>query len=422
MPFISGEELDQLREQAAQAGRLQQELDIARAAGGLVTQIEGAITTFSQTGALEQAAVNAARIHIETSERDRVVTERTDALVAEERDEFAAAYRREKGPEITRELDTMFSSDGTYAHARSEAEAKAQDTIRAELLEAEKARVAEELNAPEAKKAAIDRIRPEVVNSHEMRDFRERTRSDLENGWRAEVATDVEASIINEETASEAAFKQRYEGQYRETPKVDKLRRATVADLQRKWSNETEETVNSAVQDEELTRLLEEKTEQAKEKLARENKANELLAAFEGGGIEVSSIESGSNIIIDLGEISDTHPNGYSHGRGSKPFLQLARRLTMHALGANRFRVRADSLQDSKSPWERSLAIHDGTIIVIGNLQSENGEQSLEPRICAGAHLHYDDDTTTPATFIGMAVPVANVTINGIPARKLQEA
>ena len=423
MPWVNGEELAALEAAKEQLDETQRQLRIAQAAGPIATEVAAAIDQFSSSGEPDEAALGAAQMFVLESKKTDIINGIKEGLLKTRQDELVTQMRKKEEPKLKPALDAELRDSGAYDRVAQEAEDEVRKTLRDQLLAEEKSRVTDELNSPASKQEIVAGLRTEIQNSDQMRTFRGEVSASLEKTWKGEVRADVQAAIETEERAREPEFKAAYETEYRGTDSARRHRADVKYRLEQDWRTATVEKVHEATGDEELGRLLDEKKQQAVEKLRRENRARELLTAFEGGGIDVSAIDRDSSVVIYLGEMRQELPErNHNYGdKRDKPVLYSERTLTLHALGDNRFRVRGDSLKDSKSVWERAMSISDGTVISIGNLLSENGQHSLEPRLSADAHFHYDDDTTTPATFTEMAVPVANVMIDGIAAREVRE-
>jgi|GEM_PF-2709196 len=413
--FVNREEYEALTNQVE---RLRTELRIAQNAGAIATDVEQVLTDFNESGQSEEAAKAAAIAEVSANHRDKIVRDQKAALLAERGEEFAAAYRSEEGPKIRTSLDAQFKTDGTYDGVREQVKGKVHDEVRAQVIGEERARLEAELDTPEARKAYADQIRDGIVKSSDVQAHREKVRKTLEQEWRKDVEDAVLADMRAKEAGREDDFKARYEETYRGSASFRDQRQTIRNRHEREWRDKTTADVAATLQDEELNALLAEKARLAKEQLDRQNKATELLRTFETSGIDMTAIEKGSKLTVQLGTVSKARNDGYSNRLDS---LDCSRTLEFISLGNGKFKVRSDSISASKSPWERDLSLHEGQVLSLGNELSENNARTLEPYLAADTYLHYDNDTTTPAVFERMPVPVANVIIDTISARTFEK-
>ena len=117
-----------------------------------------------------------------------------------------------------------------------------------------------------------------------------------------------------------------------------------------------------------------------------------------------------------------------------KTILQLARKLTLTSMGAGLYRVDDDTLQRSKEFYSQDAVLAEGDTITIGMLVSEatpeskNSDKAVKatkkPKLLqllkAGARLQYDTDTSTE-DFRDTRLPIADVVVNGISVREINE-
>lgn len=410
---------ERIRELTNQVERLQAELIIARSAGAIATDVERVLTYFNESGQPEEAAKAAAVAEVSASHKARLVETRKDALLAEKGEEFADTYRREEGPRIRATLDQQFRTDGTYETVSEQVQGKVNEEIRAEVISAEEARVRAELDTPETREAYTAQIRDGVARSADMQAFRQTVRAANEQVWKKEVEDSVSTGIQADEADREPDFKTAYEGVYRDSSAFKNRRDSVRAQLEREWRDATAATIAEKLGDEELRRLLDKKAQLAKEQLERETKAAELLRTFETSGINMTVMEKGSKLTVQLGTITKARNDGYGGNRLDT--LDCMRTLEFIVLGDGKFKVRSDSISTSKSPWERDIALKEGHVLGLGNELSENSNRVLEPYLAADTYLHYDDDTTTPSVFDRMPIPVANVIIDGVSARTFEK-
>ena len=414
------QEIDTLRQQLEQATG---QLALAQAAEGLAQTIRSQLQEYVDSGQTLTAARNMAEAAVLATEQQRAVEDLKTQLIEEHGADIAATYRREHGPAIKRELHARLQQDGTYDKVAATAHESVEAEIRQELLDEEKARIEAELSDPAAKAAFMETSRARLRGSQELAAYRDKVRKGLETGWTAEAQQQAQQEIDAEEAAREDEFKRQVRERYFESSQGRSYRQNLTERLKRTWHDKTVEDVQAELSDALLAELLAERAAQEAEKLRRENKSNELLRDFERAGVKLDSIEEGSIVTLYMGTLEEggnTYNPNHNDYRKSV-ILQCDRRLTLVARGDGKLKVRADSLSTSKSSWERSLAIEEGSIVVLGNVVRENHSSKLEPCIAADVNLYYDTDPATPETFSEMPVPVVNIEIDNIAARKIDE-
>ncbi len=103
-------------------------------------------------------------------------------------------------------------------------------------------------------------------------------------------------------------------------------------------------------------------------------------------------------------------------------------------MGAGLYRVDDDTLQRSKEFYSQDAVLAEGDTITIGMLVSEatpeskNSDKAVKatkkPKLLqllkAGARLQYDTDTSTE-DFRDTRLPIADVVVNGISVREINE-
>jgi hypothetical protein len=430
MPFVNHDDYQTLLAAQQEAARLAQEnarlqhnlelnAPVGRIALGIQREIQSAD---SQAFALEQAETMAYATVCD-EEKQALTRELADELRQTRREEFTERMRLEHGPALRTTLDAQFTRDGTYAQVESDARKEVEGAIRGVLITQKRAEVEAELDTPESRAAIEQEIREELEGSTEMDEYRSDVRSARQDTWRAEVRASVTATIDAGEEAGEADFKERYEVEVRKSDATRRRRQSVRSNLEQTWREATDEKVAKALGDEELQALLTEKAEQAKEKLRRENHARELIADFEGLGIDVTQAEENTKIVVYLGSrgpVKVTEKDRYGDkSTVEKQGVICKRKLTFTSLGAGRFLTEGDSLLNSESVYERNDCLQPGTIVVLGRKVRENGTEKLDYRLAADVPFFYDDDTTTP-NIVDTMLGIADVEINGISARDIK--
>lgn len=418
-------ELDSLRRANV---HLQQQVADARFVGRVAMRVEAELSSPDVERAVGEEAEAVACIAVFEQERADMVQDLSARLQREKYDHYAAQFRSTEGVNIKPELDELFKTDGTYEAMRKKAEADVRTELQDEVLTEAKATCETELRTPEAIAELKAALREELKDSSELRHHRSQTRDILEAEWRAEALEMARQAITDEEKAREEEFKEQYAEDYKDGRYGQNHRQTVRNELEEKWRQSTIEEVAAAIKDEELQALLGARAEAEKAKLAKESKHQEILQNFEAGGIDVSDLEENSKVTIYLGEMNRVkqtekfvNQRGYDDSREvTVPVVDCQRKLVLTALAEGRFLVSSDSLLDASSPYARQHAIERGTVIVIGRKIKENKGETLDKIISADMPLYYDDDTSTPE-FESTLLPVANVKIDGVSARKFDE-
>jgi hypothetical protein len=349
--------------------------------------------------------------------------EMATALVRRHGDDLYARLKEEQGPAIRAGLHEKFTQDGTYVREEERVRKEFGQGVRHELLAEQAAKVRADLDTPEGREAYKASILPEVMESPEMAEVRSTIRHELEHDWRTEATAEAKKTITAEEEAREEDFKAEYAQTYMNTYDGRNLRERIRSRLEEKWRDKSIEEIAALLEDEELQRLLGERAERARIKLEKQNKAEALLEHFEGAGLDMTTISEGSRLIVYLGsygkkDVRQEKPYG---GYEVKSVLSVTcmRKLEFVARGEGKFKVLTDSLQDSDNPWTKAATLPQGTILTIGDFVSENGVLSMTHTLTADAPFCYDTDSTDPE-FTTTPVNVANIKIDGVSARKVE--
>lgn len=418
---------EELRIQTENCGRLHEDLDNARAVGRIAASVSAELEKAEEIGEMREIAESEAFIAVTAMEKERLTSELSRKLQEDEYDRFASNYRIEEGPKILASLQDLFSSDGTYERIHEEARADVRAELQAEVLEGLKTKAKKGLEEPDQKQAAIAEIRTKLADSDELSAFRTNTKLELEETWRNEVWEEVKTEVVAEEKSRETDFKKAEAENVRGSDGTAKFRATTRKDLEATWSKATIEEITAAIKDEELHSLLDEKAEQEKQKLRDEIESKKLLKDFESFGVDVSDLPENTKLEIYLGEyktfqFEEKYQDNYGYDKKrtvNKKGIACKRTLTLLSRDKGIFVVHADSLHDSASIYERATALRRGTTITIGRKLEEDHHEILEPRVAADVPFYYDDDLSTPE-FSDSLLPVANIKINGLSARKVE--
>lgn len=380
-----------------------------------------------ELGIIGQEAEAMATVAVVEAEKPRIVSETSARLIEEKYDEFAADYRVKEGPGVVAGLRKLFESDGTNDRLREKAERDTRAALQTELLTELEEKAKEELSTPENEARLREEARQELLASPEAAEMRAKIRRAKEIKWQEEAHQEVIAEIEEEEDKRGSEFKETYKKRLRESWDMKERRTRVREQKESEWSKKTLDEVTKEIGDEELKALLSTKAEKAKEKLQKELRAQELLQDFEGLGIDMASIDPNTRVVIYLGEVTkkskkESYYDDFSRLRERTVVtsqVNCRRKLSLLSLGEGRYIVDEDTLQDSKSVYERENTIPHGRVISIGRKLEENGKERLEMRLAADAPLYFDDDTTNPE-FINAILPVANVTVAGVSARDIE--
>jgi len=420
---------------SAEISRLSQELAEAREANSILTSRLESVDRVAELASRELAALEVSPVIGEevevvaaglvvASERERMVREMAEVAKAERYDEFAARVRAEEGPDIKANMVKTFEADGTFNRIDAEARNEVLAEIQAEVLAERMRQVREELATDEKRKAFKESVAQEVEESEELQRFREQVRAELEQGWREEAIDAAQDTIRAEEAGREQGFIASFTASYLESDQANRRRKKIRDDNESEWQGLALEEIAARMEDEELAQLLGKKAEQAKEKLRKETQAAELLAKFEGKGLDVSSLPEDTELVIYLGDtgertVVEKRQDRYGYEEKvdvHRTYLSYDRILTLSSRGDGRFVVDGDTLLDAELPYIRDNAINRGTIITIGRKILDNGDPKLDQVVAADVPLYYDTDVTDE-DITDAQLSVANVKVDGISAR-----
>jgi hypothetical protein len=402
---------------------LEHEMRITRAANALIPLVEAQLGQITGTPDFDADVQERAVGIVAVERREELEAETARELVRTRGDEVYAQLQQTEGPAIRTRLHEQFTGDGTYERAERRVRGEFESGVRQELLAEQAAKVRAELDTPEGKEAYKQSILPEVMESPEMSEVRRTIRQELERGWRTEATEAAKTAIRAEEEAREEDYRIEYMRVYMDTHDGRNLRERTRRRLEEKWRDKSIEEIAALLEDEELQRLLGERAERARQELEKKNRAERLLADFEGAGLDMTTISAGSRLIVYLGSYGkkDQREERAYGGYETKQKLTVTcmRKLEFVARGEGKFKVLTDSLHDSDNPWTKAATLPQGTILTIGDFVSENGVLSMTHTLTADAPFCYDTDSTDPE-FTTTPVNVANIKVDGVSARKVE--
>ncbi len=400
---------------------------LIESARGIEADVIAELKDLREVGILEEEARILARIAIEGAERERLSKELSEKIKHDEYDRHAADVRINEGAKIVTQLHELFGADGTFDEIRERAEHDVRVEIQAEVMESERISATASIDTKENREKFKAEIAEEVQSSEELSDFREKKRRELEEGWRGEATESAKAEISEEEAERKDKFIAEYRETFKTSAEGDKARDSARKKYEKKWKDASVEQIATELEDQELLSILHTRAQQEKAILEREIISKKLTEVFEGPGLDSSKLEASQELIIYLGTTEVTTVKQEREDRwGNKEkydveklALNCKRKLTLTARGEGKFVVDGDSLLDATSPYDRSFALHRGTVIVPGRKLSENGDGYLDPHLAADVPMYYDDDISTPETITDCLLPVANISVNGIHARQI---
>ena len=345
------------------------------------------------------------------------------------RDSFAKKVatdiRLQDGPKILADLSNLFENDGTFTRIRAEAvTAFRRETADALGQEAMDAAIAE-LNDPERKAAILAELAAELatdptVEQH-REEYRRKLRKELEEEARQNALTAAEAEVESQRAVIVAGAQAEWKKSRQGKQAIEQKRKKAEDAIKAMGI----ESLQVELNDEALAEAMRQKTTLETEKLVRTNTANRLAHEFTTNGIDTSAIPSGTVLEIVLGKVKKEQvktKDSYGYNVTEEAdVLERMRRITVVSKGEGLYRVAKDDLADSTNPYSRNAALHEGTVITLGMLVRHTDESGtrleLDKHIREGATLQYDTNPTDPA-FTDTHLPVANVVINDVAARK----
>lgn len=418
MAWIDANERDRLEAAAARVPELEWQVAQNRLVGQLAIRVEQALATQQENGQIPDLAEEMAIATVASEMQSQLVEEQRDNLLREKRAEFTDSYRRQQGPIIRKQLEVEMSADGTFDRLREEVAAEQAASLRSDLEQTKREEYERAVQEPEAAAATLARIKEEYMGSSSAEELRLQVRADHEARCLDEAKAEGKIQIDAEEKERAEGFKDTYRQKFLKSEKAAQHRKAVRSRLEDEWRGKTAEDALAAIGDEESMKLVSEKARLAREKVGRQNRATELLADFESRGVDIAKLEAGDSLVLYLGEtITESTRRNYDYV--TQTGIVYSRKLALVSRGEGKYTVRSDSLNDFDDPWIRSSALQGGLVITVGNRIVENGEERLEPYVAMDMTLYYDDDTTTPEVFHCMPVPVVNLEVNGVSARKI---
>jgi hypothetical protein len=468
---------------SAQVEALEQQLADARLVGTVASGAQLEIERLQDEGVVGSEALEQATANVVDRERSRLVRSERERLEEEVSDGIIEQLRTEQLPTIRERLMEGFREDGTMARLTREARQQVEEELRPGVLqelvtaaeeefadpvkreevrdalrqdleasdeiarlredrrfdieaeERDKVRrhledeVVADVDTDESRAAIAAGVREELLDSDELRAFREGLLRQRRSDLREPVADELRADIARQVAGEEPSIRARIRRELEESDDIAEYRRTTTVRLEREVSAMTDEEVREAVNDQELERLLRDRADAMKEELRREKVARELNEAFtRGDGIDVMAIEKGTAVEIYLGETEDIgpytfvepNPNGTDDQKVEKQTTFYARKLTLACVGNGKFVVNGDSFFSANvGRHERNAGILSGTIIAIGRQEKNGQESSLAPALFADVPLWYDVDTTDDKIKSAL-YPVLDVVISGVSARGVE--
>lgn len=434
MPFISKEELNdkdrELERLRRNLASTQGELATALAAGHIVERVTERLKQEEANGTLENHARDVVTFQLEQESRDDLTKNLAARLRDTMRETIDNRVRTKEGPTIRSTLDDMYQADGTYALIEQTVRASIRDDIAGDLRAQAATDEAMRLEETSDERAAfIEIVKTELARDGSIDAVRADVRAEFETDWEKQARDEIVASIKEEVLATEDDFKSQWKKKYKETYEFSRMRDNTLREARGEIESKSLEELADTVRSDAIQQILNERIEieNKKNKTERCKVEREALEkSLTGAGLSMESFEEGVEMCIFLGTEKEDRIDRATYPKGLKKpdhyhsydiqLIQVQRSIQAIATSEpGHFRVRSDSLQDSKSPYDQDAAITPGTIITMGRTTVKNGSPVYEHKINIGANLVIDDnmeDEHTVDTFL----PIAAVMVNDVMA------
>lgn len=437
MPFISREELDELRRSAEILPDVNQRANQLEAdKSELSTALEGLRRSVRVNDAVEEALSQyddqVILGDIEPAVIQQLVDEGlstmranlADGLKQQKRDEIFTELQITKGPAVRAELDELFEIDGTYKRIETETEEELLRTVAGDLVAEKKKEIEDSINDPATKEAFLQEHADEILAEAKVQEHGEAYLAEREYEWRIEAIEELHAKAEHDVLAQKAEIIARIQAQYVETrdgkQKLERIRNQAETEISKIAIDELLTRSNDA----EHQRILAESAKLEAEKLDKKNKAEKLALDFTNGGVDTESMSESTVVKLRLGTIKVDEERDYYGKTTRTSRLLLNRMISVTAMGDGFFRVDNDTLYSSSNVYAARQGLEEGSMIKLGMLvrhtKGESATDELIPTLKAGAKLQYDTDTSTP-DFTDTGLPLVDLEINGVSARKYDE-
>lgn len=428
MAFVKQETIDNWKESLAEKDseiiRLQGQIATAMTIigedgkDGVATRALRRVEELKQSGALDARALDGVVTELEFEETAKYIDSLREGLIAKHREDVARKIRINDGPRIRKELDEVFSTDGTYATIDAEIESSIRHDL-GELLIAERRENYEaELTSPEAKEALIASLIEEMKLDGTFDMLRVEVKAALQEKWEDEARQALKDEITKEESAEEESFKQARMQELRGSAKYKNTKATIRKTLRTKWTEEANDCLAEDAKSEELANLVAERIvlEQSRIKELKDTiDASKLKDVFYGArGYDMDTVAEGTRVTIYLGEVAQGRlrvKGSKSNFMGRGDVNRIDREITMIATAdKGHFCVVSDSLSESLSVYEQKAAIEPDTVITVGRKWVKNGNEVFNHSIADGVRMVFDKNTENP-DFTDTYLPVVDLQI-----------
>lgn len=371
---------------------LRRELADNKAANTVAEYVVKVLEEMEADGEIDFGAEETAKQIVMERTVAQVTASITDELIDAEYTRLAAEIEPDLA-QIRAEQYDRLTHDGTFTSLEAKVGKDARAAAMQETLAEKRAAEEAKWQTPEAQamlraEVEADKGFMKLVEEISDKAYRAATHTQREQ-MRAEAPKLAKAEVAKSYDEALAKFMKEWPETWDGRDQIAVLKQKLAKQVE-KWGKAE---ILAKTEDEELLKLAAKREEQLKADLQTEI----LLHDFTRGGADSSKITAGSRLEIYLGstegEVIET--NRYGDNIVKKERNIVAKRyLRLAALGDGKFTVVHDSLSDAKSIYEKNDAIADGTVIIIGHQQIENGAASLQPTIIHDVPLFYDADTT----------------------------
>lgn len=310
-----------------------------------------------------------------------------DATVASVADDIldqdADAIRAEHGADVIAELDknlrVVFEHDGTFEDNRRTVETEIRGKRTAALIAAEKQRILDELNTPEAIAAMKASLLTDPDVAAELATFRQTETEQRQAAWEQEAISEGEAAIAAEIAKGEAVYKQQARQTWRDSIAGAEFAEKARADAEATWKTASDEEVAKETGDAILAQYLQERADALKKSI----ETSVLQKKFEGKGIDLATFAEGTPLVFYFGERTTYHTV-------NDAFLYV-RRVAGIANGDGSVTITTDSLSHAENPYAKQAAYEAGRVVYMGQPITKEGVTTTIETIRSGSPVVFCD-------------------------------
>lgn len=395
---------------------LREELNDNAIANRVAAYVINVLSQMEANGEIDFGAEATAREVV----KERTIAQATASLTNLLLDTEYARLVAELDPEIIdtirRQLIETFEHDGTFARIRNDVMRNTRKMIINEELANARAQAEQNTNTPEALSAIRAELETDPDFIEQIAAIRATAREKAMQAQKMELkrtAPDIaEQEIAAGKDAALKEFMKAWSSTNDGQQKIARLKR----ELNKAVAEMGEQEILKETHDATLLALRTQREQQ----IARDLEAEILLSDFTDGGIDTTKIPVGSRIELTLGEVVEREDRYYDKSYGGErhgkiKIIEGKRQLNLTAQDSGKFIVNFDSLANSKSVYEKVVAIPVGTILRLGRQKIDLNAVTLDDRIVYGVPLFYDTDDTDPE-IMSMMLKICAVKLNHIYA------